>query len=175
MFDFEELDFINMDEINKLLAEFNTETPLIRKTPDMIEKNPNVVERSKELIEFTWLHDLYITPLSEFAKRVCVKLGIPFSEIPSFSNASIMGRMSKLRDFLLSKGCTLDTVFKLIPKNTSEIALLVEAKKCGFDLGFKGISDLTNDNRLERAKNFILASAKNNSTNDNIVYDGKNL
>lgn len=148
---------ITMEDIDSMIAEMQkTDIPVIRKTPDMIDKNFDPMTREKELLEFTWLHNLYITPMSELAKRICSKLNIPFSEIPSFSNASIMGRMTKLRDFLISKGCTIDTVIQLVPKSTKEIELLAKAHRYGFDLGFDGIDNLTNDYRIERAKNYLI-------------------
>lgn len=150
---------ISLDELQKMLDEIGKdETPIIRKTPAMIEKNPDAKEREKELEKFTWLHNLYVTPLSEMSKRICLKLGISFSEIPSFSNLSIMGRISKLRDFLTSKGCNTDIIVKLIPQTTKEIQLLSYAHKNGFDLGYTNVDDLTNANRLERAKSFLVTN-----------------
>lgn len=178
MFDFNMSDFnvgITMEEIDSMIAEVQkTDVPVIRKTPDMIDKNPDITTREKELLEFTWLHNLYISPMSELAKRICLKLNMPFSEIPSFSNASIMGRMTKLRDFLFSKGCSIDTIVQLLPKSTQEVELLVKAHKFGFDLGFDGIDNLTNDHRLERARNYLMENVINPNHIQIVDVDGKN-
>lgn len=166
---------ITMEDIESMIAEVQkTNVPVIRKTPDMIDKILDPVVREKELLEFTWLHNLYISPMSELAKRICTKLSIPFSEIPSFSNASIMGRMTKLRDFLFSKGCTIDTIVQLLPKSTQEVELLIKAHKYGFDLGFDGIDNLANNHRLERAKNYLMENVINPNHIELVDVDGKN-
>jgi len=149
---------INNDGLNKLLDEIGkTEIPIERKTPGMIEKNPDPASREAELVEFTWLHTLFVTPLSELAKRVCSRIGLPYSEIPSFSNLSIYGRVTNLRDFLFSKGFTADDLKSLVPQNEKEIEVLAHASKYGFDLGYDGISNLTNNCRVLRAKNYLVS------------------
>ena len=151
------------NEVEELLDEKKKLTTLIiRKTPDVIQKNSNHMEREKELAEFSWLHELYVEPLVEFSKRVCTRLELPYSEIPNLSKFSIMGRMSKLCNFLIEKGCTMDIIKQILPSEESEIKLLASANKQGFDMGFNGINDLTNKNRVERAKNHLLNNAIKN-------------
>lgn len=164
-------------EIEEFLEEKkNSKTPLIRKKPETLILIPDIKKREEEIKEFNCLHNLYVLPLSEFAVRICTKLGISTIEIPNIYNLSIMGRMSKLRDFLISKGCTIETITKLLPQSTSEIDLLIKANKYGFDLGYANILDITNENRLARARQFL--QIKNNqsiNTNIEVKNNGRNF
>lgn len=160
-------------EIQELLLEKeNLKTPLTRKTPSMIMGNSNIKLREEEMREFQYLHDLYVVPLLEFSIRVCMKYKITFPEIPNFSELSLMGRVSKLRNFLISKGCTMDTIKQLIPQSIEEIELLRKANINGFNLGFENIPVVTNENRLERAKRFLAAK---NEINTEVHNNGKKL
>lgn len=162
-------------EVEELLEEKkNITAAIVRKTPDAIKKNPNPITRESETAEFIWLHNLYVEPLLEFSKRFCTKLELPYSEIPNLAPLSIMGRMAKLCNFLVEKGCTIDTIKQLLPKKESEIKLLAEVKKMGFDMGYSNISDLTNENRIERAKNYLLSNTVEKYNETEINNNGRN-
>lgn len=158
------------DEINSLLEEKkNSNTPLIRQKPDALLLISDVKERNEKIREFNRLNSLYVVPLAEFSVRICGKLNIPSLEIPNIDNLSIMGRMSKFRDFLISKGCSIDTITKLLPKSTKEIDILTKASNYGFDLGFENIQVITNDNRVQRAKEYL----ENNKINVEVINNGR--
>lgn len=144
------------DEMNSLLEEkINSKTPLIRQKPESLYLITDTRDKAAKILEFSRLHSLYVLPLSELSVRICNKMKISHAEIPNIDNLSIMGRMSKLRNFLISKGCSIETITKLLPKSTEEIQLLTKANNYGFSLGFENIQDITNDNRLQRANEFL--------------------
>lgn len=177
---------VSIDTIKQLFSEQSTEVEelleekknitaaIVRKTPDAIKNNSNPIARENELAEFSLLHDLYVEPLAEFSKRVCTKLKLSYSEIPNLDQLSIMGRMAKLCDFLVDKGCTMDIIKQLLPKKESEIRLLANVKKIGFDMGYGDISDLTNKNRIERAKNYLLSNTTSNYNDTETKSNEKN-
>lgn len=149
--------FLSMEEIDKLLFELKEEhVSLLNKSPSMIKGNHDIKSRQKEQIKFDWLNDLYIAPLLEFAKRVSLAEGRAFTDSYTYSDYSIMERTVRLRNFLVSKGYQPETITSLVPKTVEEINMLLQAAKLGFSLKFDGVPDLTNENRLDRAKNYLL-------------------
>ena len=126
----------------------------------------------KEEIKFNWLNELYVIPLIEFAKRVSLSEGKAFVNNYNSSDSSIMERMLRLRNFLVQKGYSTEAITQLVPKSVEEIDILLQAAKFCFSLRFDNINDLSNDNRVKRAKNYlaIKAALATNKENDK---DGK--
>lgn len=147
----------SMEEIDKLLFELQEEhVSLTQKTPSMIRQNHDIVERKKEEMKFNWLNELYIRPLLEFSKRDALNRGMSFYDSYSSSDYSIMERMVRLRNELVSKGYHPQTITQLVPKNVDEVNTLLQANKQGFDLGFDNIPNLSNEDRVERANKYLL-------------------
>lgn len=155
-------------DIDKLIEEIKKEAEndvsIVRKTPDMIEKTIDITKKEQELAKFNLLNELYVLPIMELAQRVSFATSGQNIVIPGFDNFSIAGRMFKLRDYIVSKGYKVDAIISLLPKSTTEVNLLLQAKEKGFDLGFNNIPDLTNQNRLQRAQYFLNYNNTYNNT-----------
>jgi len=148
---------ITVEEIDRLIAELQKDRmSLIEKAPSLIKNNHNIEAREKEMIKFEWLNDLYVVPLIEFSKRVSMNEGTTFTDTYTRSDYSIIERTVRLRNFLVSKGYNPLTITSLVPKTVEEINLLLQAKKIGFNLRLDNQVDLTNDNRVQRAKDYLV-------------------
>jgi len=159
----------SMEEIDKLLFELQEDhMSLTKKTPTMIRQNHDIVSRQKEEIKFNWLHELYIVPLLEFSKRDAINRGMSFYDNYTSSDYSIIERMVRLRNELVSKGYNPQSITQLVPKNVEEINTLLQAAKHGFSLRYDNIQDLSNQERVSRANRFLLIK---NSINFNKEAD----
>lgn len=146
---------ITMSDIDKLLNELKIETSLLRKRKEEIERNPDLLVKSQELINFRILTEIYVLPLSEMANRLSLHYNQQPICFPNLDNYSIIGQVMTIRNFLLSKGCSLETIVKLIPKSKEEVNIFVLAYHNGFSLEFLPNQTLYNEDRLKRAKDHL--------------------
>lgn len=152
---------ININDINELLKELEVQTSLIRKKPSEIANNPNEEMRKKEQFNYGVLEKIYILPLSTMANRISMKLNNRPFTLKNENDLSITGKMMLYRNYLLSVGCTIENITQLIPKNESEINLLFAAYKRGFSLDFDSNQSIINDDRLNRASNYLTQNINN--------------
>lgn len=155
-FNMSEIDsLLSSNEIDKLLFEFKAETSVFRKKPSDIKNNSNEIERESELLKFKLLDELYVFPLFVLANRINMKLYNKPIEFQGMDNLSIIGRMFKIKEFLVSKGCSIDNIMDLVPRTANEIIILINAKNKGFDLGYASTQSLTNEDRVKRAQEYL--------------------
>lgn len=144
-----------LKELDYLLLELEAETFFVRKKPEEIMKNPDFVERKKEEYRFQVLNEIFIFPLKEFADRISSKMGQKPFDALQLEPLSISERLLKLRSYLVTKGCTVEMMSRLIPKTEQECDLLLNARKMGFSLGFEQNQSLDNAERILRASNYL--------------------
>lgn len=144
-----------LKELDYLLLELESQTFFVRKKPEEIMNNQDFVERKKEEQRFQILNDIFILPLKEFADRISFKMNQAPFNIYQLEGLSIVERLLKLRSYLLSKGCTVEMMSRLIPKTERECDLLLNARKMGFSLGFERNQSLDNEDRISRASNYL--------------------
>lgn len=144
-----------LDDINSIIQELEMKTSFIRKTPDEIMKNEDFIEMKREQVRFELLNEMLVLPLKELANRISDRPNILPFDMSQLDKLSIMGRVMKLRTYLMSKGCTIQTIEQLIPKTEEEFDILLNAKKLGFNLGFDKNQPLDNKSRISRAQTYL--------------------
>jgi len=149
-------DIISTDEINEFLFELEADTSILR-------KKPSDISEQSELFQLKVLEEIYVLPLQELANRINMKLNNSKVEFYGLNGLSITGKSMKIRDYLLSKGCTKQMFMKVVPKTEAEINILLTARANGFDLGFNEQQTLDNDDRVMRAKQYL--NSLNNQEN----------
>lgn len=154
----DDIDIVSSDEINKFLFELEADTSILR-------KRPSDVSGEKELFQLKALEDIYVLPLQELANRINMKLNNDRVEFYGLDGLSITGKSMKIRDFLLSKGCTKETFMQVVPKTEAEINLLLTARAQGFDLGFDEHQTLDNQDRVFRAGQYLKSLTKTSQDN----------
>ena len=146
---------ISNNEINDLLLELELETSVLKMKPESVMKISNIVERDKTLSKIKWLEELYVLPLLELANRINTTVCGKKVEFVGLENLSIRGRMFQIREFLLSKGCQIDTIIRVVPKTVEELGILLNARSLGFNLGFEEHQTLDNSERVMRAQQYL--------------------
>ena len=129
------------------------ETDVYYKRPSDIAQDPNEQKRSEDLYLFQLLDELYTTPLYEKANRISLERyqrPVVFSDL---ANVPIFARLLIIRSFLEANGVTLEEIKNLVPVKEEDFLVLADAYKKGFLLeDYAGVEDLSNENRVRRAK-----------------------
>ena len=144
------------DDLENMIEELKQkEESLLRKTPKDLEKITDPMERKYTQAKIQWLKSIYVTPLLELANRISFKLTNKLAEFKNLDNLSVRGQMFQIRNYLFSKGCTIEILENIIPKSQREVNILLAARKAGFDLSFKPNQSLSSDFRVKRATEYL--------------------
>lgn len=150
---------VSTAEINKFLFELEADTSILR-------KRPGDVTGEKEFFQLKVLEEIYVLPLLELANRINMKINGCRVEFFGLEGLSITGKSMKIRDFLLTKGCTKKVFMQVIPKEETEINVLLAARSQGFNLGFQDNQTLDNNDRVSRARQFLESISLGSSNNE---------
>lgn len=146
---------VSTGEIKRFLFELEADTSILR-------KKPRDLSGQEELFQLKVYDEIFVLPLFELANRINMKKNHNKIEFLGLDDLSITGRSMKIRDFLLTTGCTKKTFMQVVPQTEMEADILFAARLKSFDLSFQYNQTLDNNDRVLRAKQY-LASLTNTS------------
>jgi len=144
---------LNQEEIDHLLKQLQiqkSQPSILDITQRDIDRISDIALRTQRQIQFDNVNDLYVKPLEHLYLFYCNQKG-KTSRIPDLGDISIMSKISRLREVLLSVGFTGPQLADLVPKKEEEVSLLISAMK----KGFKNDKMYNNENRLTAAKSYL--------------------
>lgn len=146
-------ELLSQEEIDDLLKQLELATILpsiIEIKPSEIANVKDLIEREKLQVQFNSVNELYVKPLERLINFMNSRSS-SLKYTYGFSDASILERLHILERDLLVRGYTKEQVINLVPQNTEEVSIILNARKNGF----KDNLVVDNQARLNEAKTYL--------------------